>query len=138
MPTGTKSIGALALATVAAAAFAGAVYAQSPSINVTDQKPTRNTVTIADVNLPKKGFVAIHASDASGNMNNKIVGYAALRAGDHKGVKVRLTGAHKAGETLWVVAHETKGRYLGSRRKRNIGAPFTQDGKIVDQSFKTL
>jgi len=139
MLTRAKSIGALALATAAGAAFAGAAYAASPSINVTDQKLTGNTVTIADVNLPKNGFIAIHGSDASGKMTDRIIGYAALKAGDHKGVKVHVTGTHKAGETLWAAAHEAKGRFLlGTRSKSNIGSPFMQGGKTVDESFKTL
>lgn len=139
MYSGVRSISALALATVAGVAFAGVVYAAPPSVTVTDQKLARNRVTIADVNLPKTGFIAIHGSDASGKMTNKIIGYAALKAGDHKGVKVRLTGTHGAGETLWVVARQSKGRYLrGHPSKSNIGAPFMQDGKAVDESFKTL
>jgi hypothetical protein len=87
MLTDVKSIRALAMATVAGAAFAGAAYAASPSVAVTDQKLARNSVTIADVNLPKNGFVAIHVSDAGGKVTNRIIGYAALRAGDHKGVR---------------------------------------------------
>ncbi|HWE15854.1 MAG TPA: hypothetical protein VG758_01530 [Hyphomicrobiaceae bacterium] len=141
MLTDVKSIRALALAmaTVAGAAFSGAAYAASPSVTVTDQKLVRNSVTIADVNLPKNGFVAIHASDAGGKMTSRIVGYAALRAGDHKGVRVHLTGTQKAGETLWAVAHQAKGRYLfGNRSRSNIGTPFMQDGKTVDEAFKTL
>jgi hypothetical protein len=133
-----KSIGALAIATAAGAAFVSAAYAASPAISVTDQKLAQNTVTIADVNLPKDGFVAIQASDSSGQMANKIIGYAALKAGDHKRVTVHLTGTHKPGETMWAVAHQTKGDYLFKRSKRNIGAPFMQDGKAVDRSFKTL
>jgi hypothetical protein len=106
-----------------------ALRTRSPSVAVTDQKLARNSVTIADVNLPKHGFVAIHASDAGGKMTSRIVGYTALRAGDHKGVRVHLTGTHRAGETLWAVAHQVKGRYLFGNRSRNIGTPFVQDGK---------
>jgi hypothetical protein len=52
---------------------------------------------------------------------------------------VHLTGTHKAGETLWAVAHQPKGRYLfGNRSRSNIGTPFMQDGKTVDEAFKTL
>ena len=72
-------------------------------------------------------------------MTSRIIGYAALKAGDHKNVTVRLTGTHKAGETLWAVARQSKGRYpLGHPGKSNIGAPFMQDGKPVDESFRTL
>jgi hypothetical protein len=139
MLTGVKSISAFAIATAVGAAFAGAAYAASPSVTVTDQKLARNGVTIADVNLPKNGFVAIHASDAGGKMTSRIVGYAALRAGDHKRVRVHLTGTHRAGETLWAVAHQAKGPHLfGKRSRNNIGTPFMQDGKTVDEAFKTL
>lgn len=139
MRTGMKSLSALATVIAAGTALVSVAYAQSPSLNVSDQKLARNTVTIADVNLAKNGFIAIHASDANGKMTNKVIGYAAIGAGDHKDVKVDLTGTHKAGETLWVVAHQTKGRLLfGTRGKGNIGAPVMQDGKIVDEPFKTL
>jgi len=129
----------LAAAAVVSASFAGVALAQTPSIDVSDQKLQRRTVTLADVNLPARGYIAIHASDASGKMTDRIIGYATLRAGDHKNVKVRLSGAHKAGETLWAVAHQSQGRGLTNMRGSNrIGSPFMQNGQPVDKSFQIL
>jgi hypothetical protein len=147
MPKRAKSIMSLAVALTAGAAYAGAALAQAqapapaqaPTIDVANQKLNRNTVTINDVNLPTRGFVAIHTADANGEMTNRILGYAPLRAGDHKGVKVRLRGEHKAGETLWVVVHEPRARPLiGAGGRGNIGQPFMQKGLPVDKSFQTL
>lgn len=134
-----KSVAAFALASALGAVSAGAAFAQAPSLNVANQKLTRNTVRIADVNLPRNGFVVIHASDAAGQMTDKVVGFRALTAGDHKAVKVKLTGTHKAGEMLWAVAQQNNGTKPGAKRDMgNIGAPFLQDGKAISKSFSTM
>lgn len=155
MPTRAKSIMSLMIATVAGATYAGSALAQtqtpapaptpapaqaqSPSVDVSNQKLTNNTVTVNDVNLPTRGYIAIHTTNANGEMTNRIIGYAPLRAGDHKGVKVHLTGNHKAGETLWVAVHQRRPRPLmGARGKGRIGDPFMQMGVPVDKSFQTL
>lgn len=156
MPKQAKSIMSLAMVAVAGTVYAGAALAQTqvqppaqapaqapmqtsaPTIDVTNQKLTRNTVTINDVNMPTRGFVVVHASDAKGMMTSRILGFAALREGDHKSVMVHLRGTHQAGETLWVVAHQTKGHAVGVRRRGNIGEPFMQNGQPVDKSFQTL
>lgn len=140
----TNSVAALALAATLSAGVAGAAFAQASaaptsSLQVVNQKLTGNTARIADVKLSQQGYVVIRASDASGKMTDNIVGFRALGPGDHKAVKVRLTGAHKAGETLWVTVNQNNGaKPADKRNKDNIGAPFMQDGKVMNQSFSTL
>ncbi len=134
-----NSVAAFALAAAIGAVSAGGASAQAPSLDVANQKLTRNTVRIADVNLPQNGFVVIRASDANGRITDNVVGFRALGPGDHKNVKVRLTGTHKTGETLWAVAQQNNGSHPGAKRdKSNIGPPFLQDGKMINKSFSTM
>lgn len=140
-----NSFVALAVAAAVSAVSAGGAFAQAPSaarmatLDVANQKVKRHVVRIADINLPQNGYAVIHAADATGKMTDTILGYRALAAGDHKNVKVRLTGVHKAGETLWVVAQQNTGVHPGTKRDTaNIGAPFMQDGKQINKSFTTM
>jgi len=67
-----------------AIAFARVAYAATASLKDADQKISRGEVSIADVNLPKNGFLVIHPSDIKGNLIEKDVSHIALKAGDYK------------------------------------------------------
>ena len=125
---------------MAMTASVGPASAASAMLKVSDQKPSGETVTIADASLPADGFLVIHPSDASGNLVEKDIGHVALKPGDHKAVKVQLMGTHKAGEKLWAMLHEdtgVKGKYeFGEAGKSNVDMPMKDDGKVVEQAFK--
>jgi hypothetical protein len=125
-----------------ALSFAGYAHAAGASVKASDQKATADTVTIADADLPQSGFLVIHPSDANGNLIEKDIGHIALSAGDHKSVKVTLTGTYKPGDKLWAMLHEdtgTKGVYqFGAPGKANVDMPLKANGKVVEQSFKLL
>lgn len=137
-----KSWLAVSASALMAISFAGVAYAATASLKAADQKISRGEVTIADVNLPKNGFLVIHPSDTKGNLIEKDIGHIALKAGDHKNVKVKLTANHKAGEKLWAMLHEdtgTPGVYqFGAPGKANADMPFKANGKAVEQAFKLL
>ena len=138
----TKSCLAIPVAALLATAFAGFAYAATASIKVSDQKVTGGEVTIADVNLPKTGFLVIHPSDAKGNLVERDIGHAALTAGDHPSVKVKLSQTPKAGDKLWAMLHEDTGvtgvYEFGAPGKANVDMPLKENGKPVEQSFKAL
>jgi hypothetical protein len=125
-----------------AASFAGNAYAAAASVKVSDQKISGNEVKIADVNLPKNGFLVIHPSDAKNNLIEKDIGHIALTAGDHKTVKVKLAGTHKAAHKLWAMLHEDTGApgvyEFGAPGKASVDMPFKANGKAVEKAFKVL
>ena len=133
---------AVSASALMAISFAGYAYAATAAVKAENQKISGGAVTIADVNLPKNGFLVIHPSDTQGNLIEKDLGHIALKAGDHKNVRVKLTGNHKAGEKLWAMLHEdtgTPGVYqFGTKGKANADMPFKADGKAVEQAFKLL
>lgn len=124
----------------AATTSIGIAYAAGAIIKVSDQKFTGGEVTIADVNLPTDGFLVIHPSDASGNLIERSIGQVALKAGDHKAVKVKLAETHKAGDKLWAMLHEdtgVKGTYeFGIADKTGVDMPLKENGKAVEAAFK--
>ena len=142
MTTRSKSGLAVSASALMTVSFAGYAYAAAASIKVSDQKIFGNEVTVADVNLPKNGFLVIHPSDAKGNLIEKDIGHIALNAGDHKTVKVKLTENHKAGDKLWAMLHEDTGKAgvyeFGASGKTNVDMPFKENGKAVEQAFKAL
>ncbi|MFM9939334.1 MAG: hypothetical protein ACKVP7_07550 [Hyphomicrobiaceae bacterium] len=136
----SKALSAGVLASGLTGLIAGPALAAPATLTVSDQKAVDDTITIADVNLPKNGFLVIHPSDAKGNLIEKDIGHLALTAGDHKAVKVKLTGAIKAGDKLWAMLHEdtgTAGQYeFGMAGKNNVDMPLKENGKVVENAFK--
>jgi hypothetical protein len=67
------------------------------------------------------------------------LGYVALTAGDHKAVKVKLTGEPKRGDKLWAVLHQdtgTKGAFeFGMADNTKVDMPFKVKGKPVQMRF---
>ena len=57
-------------------------------------------------------------------------------SGRPQGREGDLTGTHKAGEHVGG-RPQNRVACFGTRGKGNIGAPVMQDGKIVDEPFKT-
>ena len=117
-----------------------AVAASPASIRVSGQEITDDEVTIAEVNLPRAGFLVIYPSDANGELVERAIGYVALSAGDHGAVKVHLNEKPKAGDKLWATLHEdarVRGHYgFGRPGQTNIGMPMKVYGRIVARSFK--
>jgi hypothetical protein len=118
-------VGAAALAApLATAAFAADNY--PPSIIALSQKPKAGDVSITYANLPKKGTLAIFASDAEGRMGKTRVGKVALNAGDHRNIRVRLSPMPRQGATVWTVLEQADGK------------PFDNQRSAADRSFKVL
>lgn len=74
-----------------------------PSVIVFNQKLNSGAVDITYANIPAKGYLVVMGSDAQGMANGAPLGSASIGAGDHRNVKVKLTGEVKAGDRLWVL-----------------------------------
>ena len=126
-----KSCLAVSASALMAISFAGYAYAAMASLKVSSQRISSGEVTIADANLPKNGFLVIHPSDAKGNLTEKDIGHTALKAGEHKHVKVLLRGTPKAGEKLFAMLHEDTGKpgvyQFGGKAK--VDMPFKRNGR---------
>lgn len=78
-----------------------------PSVIVLDQPVKNKAIDITYANLPRDGFVVVLGSDAHGKpMLTSQIGVAELKAGDHRNIKVMLTGATRPGEKLWVSLYD--------------------------------
>lgn len=112
----------LALATTASAMYA-------PSVLARNQKVTGSEVSIAYAYMPANGFLVIRGSQDNGKLGNKVLGQVALKAGDHRNIKVKLDGKVPEGTKLWAEIQPTQDA---------SAKPFTYMGTPVDQSFKIL
>ena len=135
-----KSTGLLACGIVSLSLFVGSAFAAvTPHVSVMNQKQIGGDVTIAEADIPANGYLAIHASDVKGAMSDQTLGYVALTAGDHKSVKVKLTGSLKPGDKLWATLHDdngTKGKFeYGMAGKMNVDQPLKVDGKMIEMPF---
>jgi hypothetical protein len=124
---------------VAGAMLVGPAAAATASLTVIDQKASGDQITVGDVSMPKDGFLVIYPTDAEGNFIDKAIGHTALKAGDHRSVKVTLNGTQKPGEKLVAILHEdtgNKGTYeYGMAGKSNVDMPLKDKGKVVEESF---
>jgi hypothetical protein len=79
-----------------------------PSALTFDQKLDGKTVTVKYAHLPKSGYVVIFGSDANGNPTKEPLGHVALKAGDHRDIKVELSAAPAPKSRLWTGLYEDK------------------------------
>lgn len=109
----TRSFNGLIASVVACSAIVGAAMPAAavtatgatttpPSVLVFDQKVSGGAVDVKYAYLPSKGYVAVLASDANGKPSGAPLGVQAITAGDHRDVKVALSGQPKTGDKLWV------------------------------------
>jgi len=105
---------ACGLATLAYPALAmqepGSGAANTPaSVIVFDQKLDGSDVKVSYVYAPEKGFAVIYGSDQHGKHGGKALGTLAIEPGDHRDVKVPISGQVKPGDSLWVSLYRAKG-----------------------------
>ena len=138
----SKSLAA-GLVSAAMTLTAGYALAASPgaSVSVKDQKIAGDKLTIGEVRLPHNGYLAIQASDRNGNLSQKVLGYVALKAGDHDNVSVTLKQTPTTGAKLWAVLHNdnTRGKFeFRMPGKASADMPMRIHGKVIEESFTAL
>lgn len=105
---------ACGLASLAAPAFAmqeqGSNASIAPaSVIVFNQKLDGSNVKLTYAYAPQNGFAVVYGSDQHGKPDNKVLGSIALTAGDHRDVKIPISGDVKQGSPLWVSLYQAKG-----------------------------
>ena len=112
--------------------FAGAALAATDAISAKDQKVANKSVTAASVAASKAGYLVVHEADATGTKAGKILGNAAVKAGESKDVAVALTSDVKAGSKLILMLHEESD---GDAKFDDKDKPVMTDGKVVMQAI---
>jgi hypothetical protein len=79
-----------------------------PSVLTFDQKLEGNAVTVKYAHLLTAGYLVVYGSDADGNPSKEPLGHVALKAGDHRDVKVELSQAPPSDTRLWTSLYKDK------------------------------
>jgi len=140
------AISVLSLALFGWGAVAGAddvmgivARAGDAAIIVSDQPEAKGTVVIDKVVAPRDAFVVVHQSD--GGMPGERLGYAAVKAGINRDVKVELDAKVALTPQLLAAVHVDRGKkgeleFDMKNLERSPDKPFFVDGKEVAQAFK--
>ena len=115
-------------ATDGAAAPAATGAITPPSVLVFDQKSEGSSVIIKYAQLPRAGYIAIYNSDATGKVTGEPLGHVALKAGDHRDVKVQLSKAPPASAKLRAALYEDKDG--DSKLDKSKDVSFWADGNL--------
>jgi hypothetical protein len=119
------------LAMVLNVLLAAAVWAADPpSVQVSNQAVTDDTVTIAQVVSDGPGWMVIH-KDANGP--GPVVGYAAVKAGVNSNVVVKID-SYTATPKLYAMLHVDAGK-VGTYEFPGADVPAMVAGKMVSPSF---
>jgi len=125
----------IATAGTAVAAIPAAATTE-PSVLVFDQAPKNGAVNVSYAYLPQDGYVLIYSADADGKRSADPIGSAALKAGDHRDVSVKLTAAPAPGAKLLAVLYQDKDGKPGPTRGTDVS--FWPDGKIPSENAFTV
>jgi opacity protein-like surface antigen len=138
---------ALAVAMTAAALPASAVQKQDeaaaptqmsltePSVVVFNQKAEGKTIKLSYAYLPKDGYAAIHAADANGKPTGEAIAHVALKAGDHRDIKLTFNAEPKTGATYWVALYTEGG---GDGKLDSNDKPLWQVSQLPAENMFTI
>jgi len=110
----------------------GSTSSVTPSVTVSDQAISGDSVVIAEVISEGPGWLVIHAQ-ADGKPG-PILGYSAVAAGANENVSVQIETA-KATETLYAMLHMDAGEAGVFEFPEGPDGPVTVDGKVVTPPF---
>ncbi len=126
-------------ATALAASMSNDMTGAKPMIAVSNQMDHGKTVTIAEVETPRNGFIVIHASKDGKPVVPQHLGYAPVKAGVDEAVKVKLNVTPKPGTTYIAMLHEdtgVKGKFEFGPGHTDVDKPMMRNGKVVEKAFK--
>ncbi len=110
-----------------------------PMIAVGNQMDHGKSVTIAEVETPRNGFVVIHASKDGKPVVPQHLGYASVKAGVDQNIKVTLDHPPKPGTTYIAMLHDDtgiKGKFEFGPGHTDVDKPMMRNGKVVEKAFK--
>ena len=133
----SKKVLGIAVAVVVIAIAVGAVImmmagSRPPSIQVSDQVISADTVTIDTLFLDKAGYVVIHKVTEEGKPG-PVIGYSALLNGSNENVAVKISD-HDGLQALFAMLHYDDGD--GSYQFPGPDKPTFLEEKIVLTKFK--
>ncbi len=115
------ALGSTLLAATTIAAHA-ATSPNPPSVLFLNQKAEGKSISIEYAHLPSNGYVVIYGADENGKPVRDALGYAELKAGDHRDVKVELSRTAEAGQRLWASLYSDRDQKPGFDKKADL--PF--------------
>lgn len=105
------------------------------SLTVDDQ-PAGSVVTIANLSTPSNaGWVVVHEINADGSLGRALGASRYNEADGLMPVRIELLRATSANATYRVVIYSENGDKVFDLKEDK---PMTQDGKMIEDSFKTL
>jgi plastocyanin len=107
-------------------------------ITVNDQTSDGNSVVVSQVIAPEDGYIAIHASDTTGNIIlGQILGYVSTPSGTYVNVPVPLDFPVADGSVLYAVLHSDR-EQDGVFDFPGEDEPLSVDGVTIMDSFLVL
>ncbi len=103
-----------------------------PKITVVSQNTSNNTVLVSAVNSPEEGWLVIRAN-TDGQPGTEL-GYAKIKRGTSKSVRVRLTKPKSLTRDVFAMLHRDTGK-KGIYEYPKADAPLVTNGKALMSSF---
>ncbi len=129
-----RNLYGLGLALLMLLALSSLAYAQvtTPSVTVSDQPITNDTVTVDKVVSNGPGWIAIHADN--NGAPGPVLGYSAVKDGENDNVVVNLATEGRT-PTLYAMLHTDAGQ-VGTYEFPGPDIPVTVNGAVVTPAFK--
>src|SRR6266545_3512834 len=115
-------------ASIVVAAAAAAAAAPSGSVDAADQAIVDSSITVENVTAGQDGWIVAHLDE--GGKPGKVIGHTAVKTGENKDVKIKLSEDVPAGGKLWPMLHIDAGA-IGTYEFPGPDAPVIVDGNIV-------
>jgi LPXTG-motif cell wall-anchored protein len=114
----------------AAAAPAPAPAAAEPSgsVDAADQAIVGGSITVANVTAGQDGWIVAHLDE--GGKPGKVIGNTAVKKGENKDVKIKLSEDVPVGGKLWPMLHIDAGT-IGTYEFPGADAPVIVNGNII-------
>jgi hypothetical protein len=117
---GLAVAGGLSALLIFAAALSAHAATTSPSVVAFGQKIADGNVVLDYAYLPTNGYAVIYGADKDGNPIKEPLGMVELKAGDHRGLKIKLNSEPAKGSKLWVSLYSDKDGKPGFDRKGDV------------------
>jgi LPXTG-motif cell wall-anchored protein len=127
---GTGMAASIVVAAAAAAAPAAPAAADAPSgtVDAADQAIVDSSITVANVTAGQDGWIVAHLDE--GGKPGKVIGNTAVKKGENKDVKIKLSEDVPVGGKLWPMLHIDAGA-IGTYEFPGPDAPVIVGGNIV-------
>jgi hypothetical protein len=91
-----------------------------PSVIAFSQRFEKEHFVLDYAFLPSNGYAVVYGADKDGKPIREPLGIAELKAGDHRGVRIKLNSTPEKGAKLWVSLYSDKDGKPGFDRKGDV------------------